>query len=234
MTTSAAIDRSSADATHLPAEALVLGVDGDRVRVRYASAAGQATARVAIPGYAPAEGDRVLVQPTADAGLYVIGVVRASRPPTVTTPSGASATADGDAIALRDRAGRVVATLDGASGELRLAAEGDLRLSAPAGRVLIDAAGDVEIASGGRLSERARSIVVAAESAAYAIGHFELSAERIVERTTDALRTATGLVETRAKHARTLVTRTFELMSRRTSITSEEDTRVDGKRVLLG
>jgi hypothetical protein len=228
-----AVDRSTADTPTLPAEALVVGVEGDRVRVRYAASAAQATARVAIPSYAAAEGDRVLVQPTADAGLFVIGVVRASRSPILATPSGASATAEGNALSLRDREGHVIATLDGESGELRLAAPGDLKLSA-AGRVIVDAAGDVEIASGGRISQRAKSLVVAAESAVHAIGHFELTAERIVERTTDALRTATGLVETRAKHARTLVARTFELMSRRTSIASEEDTRVDGKRVLLG
>jgi len=232
--TSTATERHTVDAA-LPAEALLLGLEDDRVRVRFASGGGTALARIAVPGYTPAEGDRVLVQPTADpGGLYVIGVIRASRAPTVTTPSGASATADGDLIAVRDAGGRIVATLDGRSGELRLAAEGDLRLSAPAGRVLIDAAGDVEIAAGGRLTERARSIAVAAESAAYVIGHFELHAERIVERATDALRTASGLLETRAKHSRTIVARTLELVSRRTSIRSEEDTRVDGKRVLLG
>lgn len=233
--TSAAVERSSVDAA-LPAEALVLGVEDDRVRVRLAAGErGERTARVALPGYAPAEGDRVLVQATADPGaFYIIGVVRASRPAVVTTPSGASATADGDLLALRDAGGRVIATLDGSTGELRLAAEGDLRLSAPSGRVLIDAASDVEIEAGGRLAQRAKSIAVAAERAAHAIGVFELRAERIIERTTDALRTAEGLLETRAKHARTIVARTFELASRRTTIASEEDTRVDGKRVLLG
>src|SRR5262249_13349033 len=98
---------------------------------------------------------------------------------------------------------------------------------APAGRVVIEAAGDVEIAPGASLSVRA-------PKASGAVGHWELRAERIVERATDAFHTVEGLLETRARPARALCSRTFELLSRRTTIASEEDTRVDGKRVLLG
>ena len=48
------------------------------------------------------------------------------------------------------------------------------------------------------------------------------------------LRTVEGLLETRARRARTLVDRGLELLARRTSVVSREDTRIDGKRVLLG
>jgi hypothetical protein len=256
VTTNTAIERSPATGASGPSllEALVVGIEDDRARVRLTAgaSAGESAARVAVPGYAPAEGDRVLVQPSDAGGLYVIGVIHAAVKASaeLTTPSGATARAEGDAITLRDAAGRLVATFDGASGALAIVAEGDLRLSAPAGKVQIEAAGDVEIAAGGRVAQRAGeseveigpcavavrspSLAVNAAAASLAIGHLELRAERIVERTVDAFRTVEGLLETRAKHARTLVARTFELFSRRTTIASEEDTRVDGKRVLLG
>jgi hypothetical protein len=226
MTTSTASERSAVTAPLV--EALVLAIEDDRVRVRLSS--GERTerlARVALPSYAPAVGDRVLVQQVAETGaVYVTGVLCASRPPSITTPSGASATAEGDVLALRDAAGRVVVTLDGASGELRLAAEGDLRLSAPSGRVLVEAAGDVSL--------RGASLQINAAEASLAVGRWELRAERIIERSTEVLRTVEGLLETRAKFARLIVTRALELTGRRTTIISEEDTRIDGKRVLLG
>jgi hypothetical protein len=99
---------------------------------------------------------------------------------------------------------------------------------------VVEAATEVEVAAGETVRLRGPSLVVSAAEAALAIGHYELRAERIVERTTDAFRTVEGLLETRAKHARVLVARTLELFGRRTTIASEEDTRVDGKRVLLG
>jgi hypothetical protein len=234
-TTSTAVDRADATAS-LPAEALVLGTDGDRVRVRLVTTgetpkpparpreAHELRARVAVPGYLPAEGDRVLVQRVAEGGVYILGVVHAfhvealpqAPPPappgaSVATPSGASASVEGDRIALRDAAGRLLLTLDGATGELRLEAQKDLRLSAPEGRVVVEA-GALDLS----------------------VGHYELRAQRIIERTTDAFRTAEGILETRARHARLLVSRTLELFGRRTTISSEEDTRIDGKRVLLG
>ena len=213
MTTSTATDRGEATGA-LPAEGLVLGVDEDRVRVRILGVEPRAElrARVAVPGYAPAEGDRVLVQRVADGGaVYILGVVRASRGPSIATPAGASASIEGERIALRDASGRLVVTLDGAPGELSFVAEKALRLSAPAGRVVIEAS-----------------------AMALSVGHYELRAERIIERTTDAFRTVENLLETRARHVRTVVSRTLELFGRRTTIASEEDTRIDGKRVLLG
>jgi hypothetical protein len=209
-------------------EALVLGIEDDRVRLRAVpgSGGGEMRARVAVLGYTPAEGDRVIAQEVEGGGAFILGVVHASRRACVTAPSGASASVDGDRIALRDAEGRVVVTLDGATGELSLSAEKDLRLAAPSGRVLVEAATEVRL--------QGASLAVSAAEAVLAVGHYELHAERIIERTTDALRTASGLVETRAKHARMIVERTLELFGRRTTVASEEDTRIDGKRVLLG
>ena len=195
----------------LPVEALVLGIEDDRVRLRAVPGGGEIRARVAVLGYTPAEGDRVIAQEVEGGGAFVLGVVHASRRACVTAPSGASASIEGEAIALRDAAGRLLLTLDGATGELRLEAQKDLRLSAPAGKVVVEAS-----------------------AMSLAVGHYELRAERIIESTTDAFRAASGLLETRAKHARMIVSRTLELFGRRTTIASEEDTRIDGKRVLLG
>jgi Protein of unknown function (DUF3540) len=212
----------------LPVEALVLGIEDDRVRLRAVpgSGGGEMRARVAVLGYTPAEGDRVIAQEVEGGGAFILGVVHASQRACVTAPSGASASVDGDRIAVRDAEGRVVVTLDGATGELCISAEKDLRLAAPSGRVLVEAATEVRL--------QGASLAVTAAEAALAIGHYELRAERIIERTTDAFRTASGLVETRAKHARMIVSRTLELFGRRTTVASEEDTRIDGKRVLLG
>jgi hypothetical protein len=212
--TATAIDRGDLGAS-LPTEALVLGVEDDRIRVRpvtgAAGAPGELRARVAVPGYVPAEGDRVLVQRAADGAVYILGVVHAGRGPSIVTPAGASASIEGEVLALRDAGGRLVLTLDGRTGELSIVAGKDLRLSAPEGQVVVEA----------------RALTLS-------VGHYELNAERILSRTVDAFHTATGVLETRAKHARTLVSRTFELLSRRTTIASEEDTRINGKRVLLG
>jgi hypothetical protein len=84
------------------------------------------------------------------------------------------------------------------------------------------------------LELREGAVTLDASSAAFAVGHWELRAERVVERITDVYRNVDGLLETRAKRLRTLVATTLELFGRRTTITSEKDTRIDGERVLLG
>jgi Protein of unknown function (DUF3540) len=255
MTTSAASElpsfRNAGGGQHELSEGLVTGVDGDRAIVRLASGAQglEIRARVAVRGYAPAEGDRVLITREGVAG-YVIGVLRAAPVAAISTPDGASASVEGEVISVRNREGRMVVAFDASSGELRIASDADLRLSAPAGRVVLESGSDVEIAASGRVVERAgeteviversgvsirgKSVLLEAVEAAIEAGTYELRAGRLVERATDAFRTVEELFETRTKHARTLVERTFELLARRTTVASEEDTRVEGKRVLLG
>ena len=65
-------------------------------------------------------------------------------------------------------------------------------------------------------------------------GRYEVAAQRLVERADDAYRHVEGLCEVQAGRARTLVEEENELVAKRTSITSSDDTVVDGKRVLLG
>ncbi len=201
-------------------EARVEQVEAGRVQVRLAAATARPELEVAValPGYQPQTGDRVLVQ-MADAGRgYLVGVVRAAHGPTVATRAGATATIEEEQIALRAADGTLVALYDAERGELVLSAPRDLKLRA----------------DDGRLSLRAAELDVRAERAQWAVGHWELGAERIIERSRDALRTVEGLLETRARQARTLVERGLELVARRTSVRSEQDTRIDGKRVLLG
>ena len=209
-----------------PMEAAVVRVEEGRVVVRVRAGAPEETARVALPGYSAATGDRVLVQRAAvSASLYVVGVTHTSSARSLSAPGGARATVEGDTVAIHDAGGALVAAYDGATGELRLAAPGDLRLSAPAGRVILE---------GAAVAMETDDLAVRASSASFAVGQWELRAERVVERVTDAFRSVDGLLETRAKRMRTLVATTLELFGKRTTITSEKDTRIDGERVLLG
>jgi hypothetical protein len=204
----------------LPQEALVASVRQERVHVRLTrpGSAEEREARLAVLGYRPCPGDRVLVQPAAGGSLYVVGVVHTARAPQLTTAAGASATVEDERIALRAADGALLAVYDAETGELELSAPQHLKLRAP----------------GGRISHQAAVLEATAGEARWSVGSWELSAERTVERCRDALIHVEGILETRARRVRTLVDRTLELCARRTSVTSEEDTRIDGKRVLLG
>jgi hypothetical protein len=108
--------------------------------------------------------------------------------------------------------------------ELRVA-QGDLTLAA-AGRILLRAGS--EVVTTAEVVRTTASLVV--ESA----GRRELVAERVVERASDVYRQVSGLLQTTAGRARTLVEGDHDLCAGRTSIASDEDTSIDGKRVLLG
>ena len=209
------------DSDHfLPREALVASVGQGRVHVRLTrpGMALEQEARLAVIGYRPCPGDRVLVQPAAGGSLYVVGVVHTASPRQLTTTSGASASLQEERIALRAADGALLAVYDAEVGELELSAPQHLKLRVPDGRISLEAA--VLDASAGQ--------------ARWNVGSWQLTAERTVERCRDALVHVEGILETRARRVRTLVDRTLELCAHRTSVTSDEDTRIDGKRVLLG
>lgn len=213
-----------------PMEAAVARVEDGRVVIRLGAGAPEEFARVAIPGYVPAPGDRILVQrasssSAAAAALYVIGVTHAPGPRAIAAAGGARAIVDGDTIAVHDAEGAIVATYDGAARELRIAAPRDLRLAAPEGRVIVEGRG---------IDLKSDEVSVAASAASVAVGQWELRAERVIERVTDVFRDVDGLFETRARRLRTVVATTLEILGKRTTITSEKDTRIDGERVLLG
>lgn len=128
------------------------------------------------------------------------------------------------------------------------AASGDLRLSAPRGRVTIDAAEDIVLDAGKDLHQRAkralftaddveivaRTIVTHAERIAETAGSIERTAHRLVERAQDAFRDVKGLSQSRLGRVRTLVKETYSLHTGRTTLVSKDDTSIDGNRILLG
>ncbi|MGK3995189.1 DUF3540 domain-containing protein [Sorangium sp. So ce1024] len=264
-----------------------------------------ARARLAVPGYKGTPGDRVLVAKHATStDFYIVGILLAARGPVIQTAEGATAWAEGSTIAIRDASGAVAVTYDAATGAARVAAPaGDLTLAAPRGKVVVEAATDVELrarrdvwhragrrvaseagaagergaagaggeagAGGGRgeagepglvveraavrvsaaavdvTSERAslhtteatvlaeRIATTAAQIAATA-GRIEIQAERLIERARDAYREVDGLLQTRARRARSLIREAYQLVSERTSMVSKKETSIDGERVLLG
>jgi len=150
---------------------------------------------------------------------------RKTREQAIDAPSGARATVEGDEIVVRDPRGEIVVRYDGARGETRVVASGDLVVDAGRGKVRI---------AGASIELEAERLDARLTQAVFEVGAWELSAERIVERAADAYHEVSGLLRTRAGRMRTLVRGAVQLFGRRTDIASEEDTSIDGKRVLLG
>ena len=80
----------------------------------------------------------------------------------------------------------------------------------------------------------ARQIVTSAERIATKVTRYELEAERLVEKAKDAFRDVTGLAQTRIGRAKTVVREVFSLRSKRSVFKSEQETKIDGSKVLLG
>jgi hypothetical protein len=144
-----------------------------------------------------------------------------------------SATLERDDIVLRDRHGRRILSY-GPAGITLLAEDGDLVLAAPRGKVRIDAASGFEVSTPARASITAREFVTRCSDAIHHAGRFELRAERMFERARDSYREVEGLVQLRAGRLRQLIDGASQLLSKRASITCEEDVSIDGQRVLLG
>lgn len=268
-------------------EALVVGAHGNRVDLHLVQSDGRCvSARVAVLGYAPAVGDRVLVHGPAQQ-CYVIGVLHSNpgaqpaeprplaaqlplarlskpRPPgapdafappaddtdaranqtgedgaaappagSLRTPDGARAELVGQSIEVHDRDGRLLVRYDSETSALTLSADADLNILAPHGNIQLRAAGSIEL-SGEHARVEARRLELESADADFAFGRIELRGERLLSKLTDAFVEVERVAETRAKRLRTLVETTLELVAQRTSIRSEKDTRIDGKRVLLG
>lgn len=155
-------------------------------------------------------------------------------------------------------------TVEGPGGELRVVyEEGKVTLFVDAPDVIIkartrariEASEELTLASSGRIALEAPRVDSRSEEATWTSGRLELAvgvlqtaarrttvvAEEIeticgglFERSREVLRETSGLVEERAGRLRVLVSDAYRLVARRGSIESEEDTKIDGKRVLLG
>ena len=218
-------------------EPLVLRAASPKVRARPR----RWRARVAVPGYQPSAGDRVLALHVGRQ-TFVVGVVHAPAPARaplasaeLRSDSGASARIEDGAIVVRDPVGAIVATYDPSTGSTRVcAAAGDLVLDAPHGRVVVRAGTDLELRAAGAVRTEAPRVEVRADEQVAVVGRSELHAARLLEHVTDVYREIDGMLQIRAGRMRTLVRDAYRLLARRTSVISEEDTSIDGKRVLLG
>lgn len=178
-------------------------------------------------------------------------------------PDGSSAAVVDDALEVRDPIGRVLVRYSNGTAEIA-APQGDLVLAAPRGRVVLRSGTDIELEAAGDLRQRAgaavsvtapRVSVDASEASAVVKGplsvlaqriatsaevlsqsaeRFELDATRLVEKTRNAFRDTAELAQTRVGRARTIVGDVYALFSRRTTMVSNEDTSIDGSKILLG
>ncbi len=154
---------------------------------------------------------------------------------------GGSVTVEKGAAEIRNGEGRVVVRYLEGRAEIEVP-DGDLVLAAPRGKVQIRAGTDLELSAEGNLRQQAKGeaslvatrILATASHLVQQAERMETTAARLVERTRDVYREATGLLETRAGRARSVVEDTWALLSRRTTMVSKDDTSIDGKRVLLG
>ena len=85
-----------------------------------------------------------------------------------------------------------------------------------------------------RATVMARSIAVTAEDLAQTVVKYELTAERLIERTKDTFRDASDLAQTRAGRLRIIVKDALSMHARRSVLVSTDETSIDGKKVLLG
>jgi len=165
--------------------------------------------RLAVQGYRPSVGDRVVAVHDGEQG-FVVGVLTAS-----------------SALEVSE------------SGVQLTAYEGDIRVSAPAGRIILEAptleleAEQADVHAE-RLSFRAEQMVIRATEMAQHVGRLQTSAQRIVESAVDVYRDVERSAHTRVHHARTIVEDAYQLFSARTTLVSKEDTVIDGKRIHLG
>lgn len=85
-----------------------------------------------------------------------------------------------------------------------------------------------------RLRAVAERIEQRSEQLVQRAGRIEVEAKQLVERAQDVYRDVGDLLQTRAGRVRTVVREVFTLRSRRNVQISDEDTAIDGRRVLLG
>lgn len=173
-------------------------------------------------------------------------------------PSGATAAVEGEAIVVRDPAGAIVARYDAGRSTLRIGeglarveigsangtvtiAARDIELNAESGTVAV-AARDIALAAPeGKVAIAGREVdihastraTVSAEDMEHTAGRWEVGVGRLIERASEAYREA-ELTETRGDRVRTLAKTAFDVVAGRTTLLSDDDTVIDGKRVLLG
>jgi hypothetical protein len=160
-------------------------------------------------------------------------------------PDGASARRVGRALEVRDDGGALLiryvdgrAEIHAPSGDVTVAAERDLVLRGERVRIEADEKLDVSAPEGDIAVSRVRFVAehlaTAVAAAAHRVEHYELEAERVVERARDAFRDVRGLFEARIGRSRTVVRESRTVHAERNAIVSERETTIDGERILIG
>jgi hypothetical protein len=215
--------------------ALVIAAHDGRATVRALHTLVEVTgARSAVVGYTPQVGDRVLVQVLEDATAYLTGVLHTRQEPRLQTPSGASAVLDasGETLRLTDARGQLVCELNGTTGRLLVHARGDVEVTTSGPALRFNAA---RIAfNADQMDLRAKTLIARFEQATWTAERWELSATRLAERARDKIVDIENTLQLRAGRVRSLVSETWELVSRRTRMVSKENTSIDGEKILLG
>ncbi len=162
------------------------------------------------------------------------GVVQLShaRERRIRMASGAEAVARGNQLELLDKSGQLVARFDSETGCLTLQASGDLDLVS-AGKLRLKSEQGVEIEAP-RLTQRCEHYELVASDARVSVSRWRLEANRILERSTDVYRRVERVYETRAESIRSVARGALSLLAEKATLRSRDETRVDGKRVLLG
>ena len=85
-----------------------------------------------------------------------------------------------------------------------------------------------------RVALIAGHIATTAEEIAQNVGRYELTANRLIERTQCSFRDVKDLAQSRIGRVRTVVSEVYAVYSRRSVMVSKEETTIDGSKVLLG
>ncbi len=150
----------------------------------------------------------------------------------LTFAGGARAVALEDELELISAEGHLMARFDMRTGALVLHSTGDLTL-ATSGELKLRSAKALEL-DAPTIRQHCKGFELEADHATVETTSWRLQAQRIVERSTDVYRRVERVYETRAETIRSVARNTLSLLANRATLRSREETRVDGKRVLLG
>ena len=164
-----------------------------------------------------------------------------------TLRDGATVSLSDGTLELRDAEGALLVRYADGNAEV-YAPGGDLTLAAPSGRVVLRSGSDVEIDAAERLVVQAeqgsfnlgkatlaaRRVATCVTTVSHQVERYELVAKQLVERASDAFRDVSGVLQARVGRMRTLVAGEHVLHARRNVQVSRDETRIDGKHILLG
>lgn len=160
------------------------------------------------------------------------GVIPLASPRRLRLASGAEAVASGNQLEVLNDQGQLVARFDSETGTLTLHSLGDLDLVS-SGALRLKGGRGVEIEAPS-VTQRCERYTLETQDAHVSTSRWRLEASRIIERSTDVYRRVERVYETRAESIRSIARGALSLLAEKTTLKSKDETRVDGRRVLLG